>query len=83
MLGGDMADNRIQKIAVIGGGTAGWIAAATLAKVFRGSGVVITLVESNEVGTIGVGESTIPPSCLSIDGLVSTRPISSKRPTPP
>jgi tryptophan halogenase len=61
MPGGDLADNRIQKIAVIGGGTAGWIAAATLAKVFRGSGMTITLVESNEIGTIGVGESTIPP----------------------
>lgn len=49
----------LKRIAIIGGGTAGWIAAAMLATVHPEIG--IELVESEEIGTIGVGESTIPP----------------------
>lgn len=54
---------RVDKIAVVGGGSAGWLTAAYLAKHFqcsRKGAVQVTLIESSDVGTIGVGEATIP-----------------------
>jgi tryptophan 7-halogenase len=50
----------IERVAVIGGGTAGWMAAAALINQLGGVCEVI-LVESEEIGTVGVGEATIPP----------------------
>jgi tryptophan halogenase len=50
----------IKKVVILGGGTAGWVSAALLKKLLGGA-IRIELVESENIGTIGVGEATIPP----------------------
>ena len=59
----------IRNVLIVGGGTAGWLAAGFLARTLgtAGGGVAITLVESKEIGIIGVGEGTFP----SIRGTLS------------
>jgi tryptophan halogenase len=56
-----MTNRRIATIAIVGGGTAGWMAAAGLAKSLAGMQVRIRLIESGQIASVGVGEATIPP----------------------
>ena len=52
-------EKAVKQVVIAGGGTAGWMAGAALSKLL-GSQINVTLVESDDIGTIGVGEATIP-----------------------
>jgi tryptophan halogenase len=52
--------SKIETVVVVGGGTAGWTAAAAIARLI-GANLNVVLVESDAIGTVGVGEATIPP----------------------
>lgn len=55
-----MTADPVRSVTILGGGAAGWMTAALLARKFGPLGISITLVESEEIGIIGVGEATVP-----------------------
>ena len=70
--------SRLKKVLVVGGGTAGWLAACYLAKALNAvhpDGVQVHLVESDNIGLLGVGEATFP----SIRGTLSAIGLDERR----
>ena len=63
-----MSERKVERVVIAGGGTAGWMAAAALSRLV-GRKLSVTLVESEEIGTVGVGEATIP-TILTINRLL-------------
>lgn len=52
-------DQAVKQVVIVGGGTAGWLCAAVLNRAF-GQSINVSLVESDDIGIVGVGEATIP-----------------------
>jgi tryptophan halogenase len=59
----------IERVVIVGGGTAGWMAAAAFSRFLDNGRRQIVLVESDAIGTVGVGEATIPP-ILNFNGML-------------
>jgi tryptophan halogenase len=75
------AEQPVRKVTIVGGGTAGWMTAAVLSQWL--TKVEITLIESDEIGTIGVGEATIPHirNFLALAGIDELKMISDSKAT--
>ena len=56
-----MNNRRIRNLVILGGGAAGWMAAAALSRALTGMNIEIRLIESAQIDAIGVGEATVPP----------------------
>jgi tryptophan halogenase len=56
----DSQNTKVMNVVIVGGGSSGWMAASMLARLM-GKQLNITLVESDDIATVGVGEATIPP----------------------
>jgi tryptophan 7-halogenase len=59
----------VTSVVILGGGTAGWMTAAALLQRLGPLGINVTLVESSQIGTIGVGEATVPAILRFFDSL--------------
>jgi len=62
-------DEAIEKIVILGGGTAGWLAAATIGNIFKNTSMKIEVIESDDIGIVGVGEATFPTIISIIESL--------------